>query len=225
MSDLAEEALDVALGRLEGEGPMLPFALVKGEGTSACTTIVTDRSDRAAYLGRRIVRESAAALDAYAIATDAFIFRDGRRLDAIIVEAGTRGARDAALFAQPYDRTGSGPARRVGEPALLGHRPCELAVWDPLALDWGASTPDVYLDERKQAIHAVNHDLESDENVARTLRFVRARIRFHAPNLPEGSEQLVSFDDRGQTLTSATRAALRTLADVAQIAFTTEVGP
>jgi hypothetical protein len=73
------------------------------------------------------------------------------------------------------------------------------------------------------AVHAVNHDLDSVENVGRTVRFLRARIRHHAPHLPAGSVQLVHFDDRGQTLTSDTRDALRALSEVAQIAFTTEM--
>jgi hypothetical protein len=224
MLDLGERAFDLAFGRLGTEGPMLPFALFSGvDGGMQCLTIVTDRSDKAAYLGRRLVRENAASAEAYAIATDAYVRRDGERLDAVIVETATRGESAAQLVAQPYERNAAEPARRLGTPIDLGTRPSELVRWDPFALDWGAVTPDIYVEARKMAVHAVNHDLDSVENVGRTVRFLRARIRHHAPHLPAGSVQLVHFDDRGQTLTSDTRDALRALSEVAQIAFTTEM--
>jgi hypothetical protein len=202
---------------------MLPFALVTGAGGMECLTIVTDRSDKAAYFGRRLVREKRATIDAYAIATDIYVRRDGHKLDAVIVEAAERGEESAQLIAQPYERETRGPARRLGAPLDLGRRPSEPVQWDPFSLDWGPITPDVFVDARRMAVHVVNHELESAENVRRTLRFVRARIRHHAPHLPPGSAQVVNFDDRGQALTDETRDSLRTLADVAQVAFTTEM--
>jgi hypothetical protein len=54
----------------------------------------------------------------------------------------------------------------------------------------------------------VNHELESEANVARTIRFLRARLRHHAMNLPPGSTQRVEYDDRGQSLTKSARASL-----------------
>jgi len=202
---------------------MLPFALVVAQGgTTECLTIVTDRSDKAAYLGRRLVRDRAEGAQEYAIATDAYVRRDGQRLDAVIVEASKRGEDSASVFAQPYEVTG-GAARRLGESLALGSRPSELDAWDPHSLDWGAITPDIYVKEQKLAVHAVNHNLESDENVERTLRFLRARMRHHSPHLPQGSSQLVHYDDRGQSLTDGRRTALIVqLGENVQVRFMSE---
>ena len=60
MNDLFERALALAFDRLGSGHQMLPFALVVAQGgTTECLTIGTDRSDKAAYLGRRLVRERA----------------------------------------------------------------------------------------------------------------------------------------------------------------------
>ena len=220
MTDLFERALALAFERFGTDGQSAPFALVVGE-TIECLTIITDRSDKAAYLGRRLVRGRSASATAYAIAIDAFVRRDGARLDAIIVEGAKRGESDARLVAQPY-RLVRGAPERLGAPVFVGARPSELVDWDPHSLDWGPITPDVYVDAQKLAVYVVNHDLESAENVARTIRFLRARVRHHAPHLPEGSVQLVHYDDRGQSVTSRSRAVLADVADDVQVRFSSE---
>jgi hypothetical protein len=208
MNDLLERALALSFDRLGSDGQMLPFALVVGAGDATeCLTIVTDRSDKAAYLGRRLVRERARTTVEYAIATDAYVRRNDERLDAVIVEVGKHGEPSAQVLAQPY-RMSDGRAQRVGSPLSMGSRPSELEAWDPHSLDWGAITPDVFVEAQKLAVHVVNHNFESDENVERTVRFLRARIRHHAPHLPPGASQLVHYDDRGQSLTSGARTSL-----------------
>lgn len=224
MSDLLAQSLEIAFGRLAPNEPMLPFVLaVDLDGHTTCTTIVTDRSDKAAFIGRRMVRGRAASTAAYAIVTDAYVRHDDQRLDAIFVERAGRGRDEAIITAYPYAQSSEGP-RRVDGPIELGQRPTELEDWDPTTFHWGPITPDAYVEERKLAVHIVNHLLESPDNVARTVRFLRARARHHGPHLPAGTTQLVHIDDRGQTLTAATRSALRTLTDVAQVAFTSDRG-
>lgn len=223
MDDLVEQALAISLEQL-GTGASLPFALVVGpEGRIECLTIVTDRSDKAAWLGRRLVRERSASARAYAIATDAFVRRGDERLDAVVVEAARRGEAFARVTAQPY-AVGGGRATRLGEPVSLGERPSELEPWDPWSLDWGPITPDVYSESQRLAVHVVNHRLDSEENVARTIRFVRARVRHHAPHLPPGTSQLVHYDDRGQSIPESTRERLRQASSAAQARFTSEGG-
>jgi hypothetical protein len=220
MTDLFERALAVAFDRLGTGGQMLPFALVVGEGDLAeCLTIVTDRSDKAQYLGRRLVRETAGAARKYAIATDAYVRRDGERLDAVIIETCERSKPSATVLAQPYRMAGE-VAQPLGDPLSLGVRPSELDAWDPHSLDWGAITPDRYVEAQKLAVHIVNHNFESTENVERTVRFLRARVRHHAPHLPEDSSQLVHYDARGQSLTDSARAALGEIGDNVDVRFT-----
>ncbi len=155
------------------------------------------------------MRETGAQADAYAIASDGYVRRDSQRLDAILIESATRGDEAARRLAQPYDRQRLGPARRIGAPLDLGQRPSELRPWDPFIFDWGPVTADVLDQERMHAIHAVNHDLESTDNVIRTFRFVQARIRHHATHLRAGADQSVCFDDRGQTVAAERSRPLR----------------
>ena len=210
VNELLERTLMLSFDRLGSGGQMLPFALVVREGdTTECLTIVAERSDKAAYFGRRLVKERASTALEYAIATDAYVRRDGERLDAVIVEMGKRGEAIAQVVAQPY-RVSDGAAERVGAPLSLASRPSELSDWDPHSSDWGAITPDIYNDARKLGVHIVNHNLELDENVERTIRFLRARIRHHARCLPAGSSQLVHYDDRGQSVTASARTLLVT---------------
>ena len=223
MSGLLEEALALAFDRLGSGGQMMPFALVaQDDGATACLTVVTDRSDKAQYLGRKLVRERARAAREYAIATDAFLRRDGERVDAVIIETARRGEASARMVAQAYRLVG-GSAQRLGEIAPLGERPSVLEAWDPSSLDWGAITPDVYVAAQKLAVHVVNHDFASDENVERTVRFLRARARHHARHLPPGSTQLAHYDDRGQTLSDPARERLtRGVAPELQVRFMSE---
>lgn len=149
MNDLFELALAVAFDRLGTGAQLLPFALVVGDDDlDECLTIVTDRSDRALYLGRRLVRERAGATREYAIATDACVRRDGERLDAVIIETCKRGETSARVLAQPYRMAGEA-AQALGEPVSLGARPSELDAWDPHSLDWGPIAPDTYVNAQR----------------------------------------------------------------------------
>jgi hypothetical protein len=221
MTNLSERAFAMSFDRLGSGGQMLPFALVVGHGKIECLTIVTDRSDKASFVGRRLVRQRGSGADEYAIVTDAYIRQASERLDAILVELGERGRSTAEVLAQPY-RMVNGAAERLGAPVPLGSRPSELEAWDPHSLDWGPVTPDIYVEARKLAVHAVNHDFESDENVERTVRFLRARVRHHSPHLPPGTSQLIHYDDRGQSLSRASRAKLERIGDGIEVRFTSD---
>ena len=53
--------------------------------------LVTGRSDKAEYLGRRLVRDRAASAREYALVVDAYVRRRGERFDAVIIESAARG--------------------------------------------------------------------------------------------------------------------------------------
>lgn len=187
----------------EGLPELVPFALVQA-ATLHHATIVTERSDTAMHLGRKMVRRHRADASAYVIAIDTYIRVDGERTDAVMFEHGTRDADVAELFAWPYrDRAWS------GDRIPMGPRPSLLVDIDPVEFPWGdAITPDLVSADRTVAVHCISHDLSTDAAVARTIRFVRARIRSHARALPSDMRQLVSVDDRGPLVPSG-RARLR----------------
>lgn len=80
---------------------------------------------------------------------------------------------------------------------------------DPMEQDWGPSTVEVYNAGRSVALHVFNHDLSSEDAVARTLRFCVGRVLWFRKQLPEGSTQEARFDDRGQFLQAGTRERIK----------------
>ncbi len=80
---------------------------------------------------------------------------------------------------------------------------------NPLDLDWGPATIELSDSNRRVAAHVLNHSLCRPQDVARTIRFVKARIRWFGRQLPPGFGQLVIFDDRGQAISEKTREQLR----------------
>jgi hypothetical protein len=157
------------------------------------TTIVTDGDDRAYALARKQVRLRS-DVDAYVIAT--------------------RSTTNAALSCETATRGDQRARRLVCDP--LGHAedqelasvPTALAPVDPWALNWGPAKPDQTQADKRLAVHVVNHDL-SDENARRTLRFLQARVRSFAKNLPPDWQQAVFIDDRGQRVPEATSGEIR----------------
>ncbi len=77
---------------------------------------------------------------------------------------------------------------------------------NPTALDWGAITPEFVNQERGVAVHVLSHILESSADKRRSITFLNGRIRWFSLHLPEGWQQHVMIDDRGQYLTSTDRS-------------------
>jgi hypothetical protein len=222
MPSLLELALDIAASSLEET--MIPFALINGGKGMTHLTIVTGRSDRALHLGRRMVREHAEGATEYAIVVDAFVRSEGVRQDALFVEMGAAGSKASHVTVHRYRRESGAKPTFTGESFAYETRPSALVRWDPLLeLEWGAVTPDFYNKEQNHAVHVVNHDLESTDNVARTVRFLRARARFFACNMPPNPKQSAFVDDRGQDVPTENREMLaRGLAGAVELKYLAE---
>jgi len=196
---LRERALDLAKVSLD-DGPVLPFVLLASAGELLQhITVVSANSHAAMSAAHRIVREQGGASDEYAIVVDTYVRVEGQRHDAVLVEAGHRGADEVIVVAQRYSGRDF-----VGELLEYERRPPAYVKVDPQALRWGAATPDFYNDKQKHAIHVINHLLEPD-NVTRTVRFVRARARHFERNLPRGTQQSAFIEDRGQDVSPELR--------------------
>jgi hypothetical protein len=214
VTDLARAALDLARDIL-ADGQLLPFALVEGPDGLKKLTIVTPRSDMAMILGRRLIKAEVSA-ERYAICADAFLRIAGERRDAVLIEDGNRGDRTALVVGHPYSGA-------VFDTAVdLERRPSAMHDWDPLDFDWGAASVDIYNEERKLAVHIVNHELATAEQLARSVRFVRARIRHHTRCLPQGTSHIVHVEDRDRVVD---KAELRAgIGGTAQVMFASERG-
>jgi hypothetical protein len=223
---IEEQALAHAFGSVEGgAGPLIPFLFVEAAGGMQVIRLVCDDSDRAFEIGRAQVRERWSRARAYCLVVEAFVRVKDVRKDAFIVETGHQGAAHATRHAQVFESTDKG-ARRIDAPVHVDNVVSAMAPTNPVELDWGPVTPDIYNEARGLAVHIVNHELRSKLQQDRTVRFLRARIAHHAPHLPEGVEQGVHVDDRGHPLSEADRAHLRSELErcAAFVRFTSEDG-
>jgi hypothetical protein len=83
-------------------------------------------------------------------------------------------------------------------------------------LDWGPVTPELASADIEVAVHVINHALEQPADLARNIRFLRARIAHFRLHLPAGWVQWVIFDDRGQAVSPASKQALSSALEAAQ---------
>ena len=114
-------ALDHGVDSVRGGGPLVPFLMTEGR-EKKLHRFVTERLEE----GLAKAQEAASSLDAttssYAIAYDGYVTLEGAKYDAVLVEAGERGAATGFLFAQRYKPTKGlfSRFRTVGNAALLG---------------------------------------------------------------------------------------------------------
>jgi hypothetical protein len=95
---------------------------------------------------------------------------------------------------------------------------------DLFGLAWGKVTPELANDERRIALHVVNHRLATAEDLRLNVAFLRSRVRWFALHLPAGWVQWVRFDDTGQPIPASYRQALREqVVGVERFTFTSEV--
>lgn len=115
-------ALDHGIESVRGGGALVPFLLTTGSGRPTLARFVADSLERC----REMVAEAASKLPAdvnlYAFAVDGYLRGEtGDPTDAIIVEAGQRGAPAACLFAQTYrPKDLTQDLQVVGKPTLVG---------------------------------------------------------------------------------------------------------
>jgi hypothetical protein len=106
------------------------------------------------------------------------------------------------VIAQRYRKDGA-TITQLGEPLDVERRPSALVRVDPNELDWGGITPDFYNSQINLAVHAMSHRIETSEDAARTVRFLRGRSRRFALALPPGSSQMAFVDNVKRTIDPA----------------------
>ncbi|MBB3657034.1 hypothetical protein FHX15_002262 [Rhizobium sp. BK650] len=127
-------AIDHGFASVEdGGGPLIPFTvLVDTAGQRKLTRFAMGKLEDGVQAAKNSVA-STGAVAMYAIAWDGFITLEGRKWDAICVEAGEAQAELGVLFCQRYTTAKKGLLRRtrsvrVGNPALIERPPSRLWV-------------------------------------------------------------------------------------------------
>jgi len=131
-ADLFFLAIDHGFGSIESAGgPLIPLTLVVGaSGEKKLTRFALERLEEGVEQAKASVNGSS-DVRMYAIAWDGFVTLEGKKWDAILVEAGESINKSGVLFAQRYAPAKKGIFRkskceRIGNPALIAHPPSRL---------------------------------------------------------------------------------------------------
>jgi hypothetical protein len=117
-------ALDHATGSVvDSGGPLIPFVLTEVGGQRKLDRFAADRYEESVQIARvHLLGQAARGLDAAVVAWDGYLTVEGRRTDAVFVEASAAGEPESVVLAQRYEKRGL--LRRkvavVGNSALVG---------------------------------------------------------------------------------------------------------
>jgi hypothetical protein len=130
--DICFLALDHAFESVaSGGGPLTPFTVVAEPGSERrLTRFVSERLELGVENAKSSIGPGQPAT-MYAIAWDGYVTVEGRRWDAVFVEAGETSQQAAILLCQRYTQTKAGLFRkarceRVGNPMLVANPPSRL---------------------------------------------------------------------------------------------------
>jgi hypothetical protein len=113
-------ALEHATECLSGaDGPLLPFAMIVDGGQRSVRHFHAPGYEQT--LDGALAFASAGAYDFWAVAWDGYMTVEGRRTEAVFVQAGGEEREESLLFAWRYERVlPKGEVQRLGDPIFLG---------------------------------------------------------------------------------------------------------
>jgi hypothetical protein len=127
-------ALDHGFATIAESGwPLTPFVLIQTtDGDKGVHRFATEDIDAGLEEARKDVDDHREGIAMYAITWDGYATLNGQQTDAVLVEAGQRGAEKALIYCQPYravEKTGPymAAAQRGGDPVLVEERDSRLA--------------------------------------------------------------------------------------------------
>src|SRR5262245_52001302 len=122
-NDLMFLALDVGFASIEDcSGPLIPFVIIKKiGGERVMHKFVCEMLEESIQKAKEYIEAEKSNLQIYALAWDGYITLDGKKWDAILVEAGERGTEFGLLMCQRYEKKGLIKRRnhKVGNPVLI----------------------------------------------------------------------------------------------------------
>jgi hypothetical protein len=113
--------LDHGVDSVSDGGPLIPFMVVQRPGGRELRRFVSETLEG----GQAAMREAVAELDddatAYAMAYDGYFTHEGKKWDAVLVEAAERGASSGVVYIQRYEPKKGlfGKFKTVGNAAFL----------------------------------------------------------------------------------------------------------
>ena len=122
-NDLMFLALDHGFASIEDcSGPLIPFVIAKtAAGEREMHRFVCEKLEESSQKAKEYIEAEKSNLQIYALAWDGYITLDGKKWDAILVEAGERGNEFGLLMCQRYEKKGfiKKKNHKVGNPVLI----------------------------------------------------------------------------------------------------------
>jgi hypothetical protein len=130
LNDLMFQVLDHAVASIrDSGGPLTPFSIAEdGSGEKTLTRYAAERLEEGEAQGKRKIEEARAGIVRYAFAWDGFVTIEGKKWDAILVEAGDKIEETGILLCQRYQKKGflRKGVEPVGNPGFLGKPPSRI---------------------------------------------------------------------------------------------------
>jgi hypothetical protein len=108
LNDITFMALDHGMNSIEGgAGPLIPFAVTESaSGEKSIHRFATDQLEDGLEAAKKHVDGSRGSIVRYAIAWDGFVTINGKKWDAVLVEAGDCQSDTGYLMIQRYEKKG-----------------------------------------------------------------------------------------------------------------------
>jgi len=125
LNDVMFQALDHAAACVRDTGEtLIPFSIVEtADGERTMRRYMAERIEEGVAQGRKTLIETKADIMRYAFAWDGFVTIEGKKWDAVIVEAGDKIAPTGILICQRYEKKGflKKKTELCGNPAVIGN--------------------------------------------------------------------------------------------------------
>lgn len=119
-SDLVFLALNHGVDSVEGGGPLIPFVMVESKGQRELRRFVLERIEESVEAAFAFASNAQNEADRVAVAFDGYLTWQGKRTDAIYVEASDGPTAAHVLVAQRYrPKRPLSKLKRVGDPLFL----------------------------------------------------------------------------------------------------------
>lgn len=123
LNDIMFLALDHGMESIaDNSGPLIPMVFTENQkGERTLQRFVTEQLEEGVEKAKQFVEQNKSSLDRYAVAWDGLVTVQGRKWDAILVEAGDRFQDAGYLMCQRYEKKGLLKKKNVpcGSPGLL----------------------------------------------------------------------------------------------------------
>jgi hypothetical protein len=130
LNDVMFMALDHGISSIaDGTGPLIPFVITENKsGERTLKRFVSERVEEGVDTAKSHVDQLRGGIVRYAIAWDGYATVQGKKWDAVLVEAGDCNSDSAYLMIQRYERKGWLRKKNVphGNPALIDRPPSRI---------------------------------------------------------------------------------------------------